>query len=138
MAGENKKKFALWIHPSVLERVGEAAPKDNCASQCKFIEKAVKFYLGYLAGQNALDTYAPILSSIIQSSVRACEDRLSRNMFKLAVEQAKLSHLFGAFHEVDEGVMRRLQAKCAEDVKHLNGLIRFEDAYRFQKVGNKE
>ena len=98
----------------------------------------MKFYLGYLAGQDALDTYAPILSSIIQSSVRACEDRLSRNMFKLAVEQAKLSHLFGAFHEVDEGVMRRLQAKCAEDVKHLNGLIRFEDAYRFQKGGNKE
>ena len=55
MAGENKKKFALWIHPSVLEQVGEAAPKDNCASQSEFIEKAVKFYLGYLAGQDALD-----------------------------------------------------------------------------------
>ena len=92
MAGENKKKFALWIHPSVLEQVGKAAPKDNCASQSEFIEKAVKFYLGYLAGQDALDTYAPILSSIIQSSVRACEDRLSRNLFKMAVEQAKLSH----------------------------------------------
>lgn len=48
MAGENKKKFALWIHPSVLEQVGEAALKDNCASQSEFIEKAVKFYLGYL------------------------------------------------------------------------------------------
>ena len=71
MAGENKKKFALWIHPSVLEQVGEAAPKDNCASQSEFIEKAVKFYLGYLAGQDALDTYAHFVQyhSVLCSSL---------------------------------------------------------------------
>lgn len=71
MPRENKKKFALWIHPSVLEQVGEAAPKDNCASQSEFIEKAVKFYLGYLAGQDALDTYAHFVQyhSVLCSSL---------------------------------------------------------------------
>ena len=132
MPGENKKKFALWIHPSVLEQVGEAAPKDNCASQSEFIEKAVKFYLGYLAGQDALGYLCADFVQYHSGLCSSCEDRLSRNMFKLAVEQAKLSHLFGAFHDVNEEVMRRLQAKCAEEVKHLNGLIRFEDAYKFQ------
>lgn len=133
-----KSKFTIYAEPEVFEQIKEVYAEDLCRSMNEFIVKSIRFYLGYLSGKNGLDTYAPILSSIIQSSVRACEDRLSRNMFKLAVEQAKLSHLFGAFHEVDEGVMRRLQAKCVEDVKHLNGLIRFEDAYRFQKDGNKE
>ena len=133
-----KSKFTIYAEPEVFEQIKEVYAEDLCRSMNEFIVKSIRFYLGYLSRKNGLDTYAPILSSIIQSSVRACEDRLFRNMFQLAVEQAKLSHLFGAFHEVDEGVMRRLQAKCAEEVKHLNGLIRFEDAYRFQKGGNKE
>ena len=133
-----KSKFTIYAEPEVFEQIKAVYAEDLCRSMNEFIVKSIRFYLGYLSGKNGLDTYEPILSSIIQSSVRACEDRLSRNMFKLAVEQAKLSHLFGAFHDVDEGVMRRLQAKCAEDVKHFNGLIRFEDAYQFQKEGNKE
>ena len=133
-----KSKFTIYAEPEVFEQIKAVYTEDLCRSMNEFIVKSIRFYLGYLSGKNGLDTYAPILTSVIHTAVRDCEERISRNMFKLAVEQAKLSHLFGAFHEVDEGVMRRLQAKCAEEVKHLNGLIRFEDAYRFQKDGNKE
>ena len=45
---ENKKKFALWMYPDTLEKVEEIYRKDNCASRSEFIEKAVKFYIGYL------------------------------------------------------------------------------------------
>jgi len=65
---ENKRKFPLWIHQSVLDKVSEALKKDNCNSQSEFIEKAVEFYLSYLSGKGGLNAYAPILSSIIKSA----------------------------------------------------------------------
>lgn len=34
---------------------------------------------------------------------------------------------------VDEEALRKLQAKCAEEVKHINGTISFEKAYEYQK-----
>lgn len=45
---ENKKKFALWIYPDTLEKVGKIYQQDNCDSRSEFIEKAVNFYIGYL------------------------------------------------------------------------------------------
>ena len=38
---ENKKKFALWIHPSSLEKVERLYQLDNCRSKSEFIEKAI-------------------------------------------------------------------------------------------------
>lgn len=132
MNKENKRKFALWIHQSVLDNIEAVYSKDNCRSQSEFIEKAVEFYLGYLSGQQGLDTYAPILSSVIHAAVRDCEERISRNVFKLAVEQAKLSNLTAAFHDVEDSIMRGLHHKCVNEVSHINGVLRFEDIYDYQ------
>ena len=80
MDKENKRKFPLWIHPKTLKLVIQAYPKDNCDSQSEFIEKAVLFYLSYLASEDGLTALVPILTSIVQSAVTACEERLARNI----------------------------------------------------------
>jgi hypothetical protein len=36
-------------------------------------------------------------------------------------------------HGVDEQALGKLQAKCAEEVKRINGAVRFEDAYQYQQ-----
>lgn len=43
---ESKRKFALYIRESTLEKVRKWYPLDDCASQSEFIEKAVQFYIG--------------------------------------------------------------------------------------------
>ena len=48
---EGKRKFALWIRESTLEKVRQWFEHDNCSSQSEFIEKAVLFYIGYLASE---------------------------------------------------------------------------------------
>ena len=35
-------------------------------------------------------------------------------------------------HGVDEEALKKLQAKCTDEVKRINGAVTFEDAYRFQ------
>ena len=52
---ENKRKFALWIHPSTLEKVDRLYALDNCKSKSEYIEKAVLFYSGYVTAQDGKD-----------------------------------------------------------------------------------
>lgn len=45
---QNKVKFPLWAYPETLKDVEVHYKNDNCKSQSEFIEKAIKFYIGYL------------------------------------------------------------------------------------------
>ena len=85
---EGKRKFALWIRESTLEKVRQWYDGDNCASQSEFIEKAVLFYVGYLASNNAGDYMPKIIISTLKGIVNESDNRISRILFKLAVEQA--------------------------------------------------
>ena len=58
---------------------------------------------------------------------------MARAMYKLAVETSKLSHVIAYSHEVDEGDLQKLHAKCVEEVSRINGTVLFEDAYRYQR-----
>ena len=42
-----KRKFALWIRPSLLEEVDSLYESDNCASRSEFMEKALRFYIAF-------------------------------------------------------------------------------------------
>ena len=57
---------------------------------------------------------------------------MARAMFKLAVETSKLSHVIAYSHGVDENALQKLQGKCVDEVKRINGAVNFEDAYEYQ------
>ena len=132
MPEENKRKFPLWIHPETLALVKEWYPKNNCQSQSEFIERAVRFYLGFLGAADSEDYLLRSLSSVISATVQSSEDRMARMYYKIAVELSKLSHAVAYSHSIDPRDLRRLQAECQNEVARINGAVRFEDAYRFQ------
>ena len=72
------------------------------------------------------------ISSVMHSTVKDSENRMARAMYKLAVETSKLSHVIAYSHGVDEEALRKLQAKCTDEVKRINGAVTFEDAYKYQ------
>ena len=69
---------------------------------------------------------------LYSSTTPDSENRMARAMYKLAVETSKLSHVIAYSHGVDEEALKKLQAKCTDEVKRINGAVTFEDAYRFQ------
>lgn len=75
----------------------------------------------------------PTIASVMHSTVKDSENRIARTIFKLAVETSKLSHVIAYSHGVNEEEMRKLQAKCSDEVKRINGSIMFEDAYIYQR-----
>lgn len=128
----NKEKFPLWAYPETLEEVGEVYEQDNCRSKSEFIEKAVKFYLGYLKQEKNVNYLSPRITSSVEAVIHGSEQRLSRNLFKIAVELGKISHTLAAANDVDEDTLHELHAMCVDEVRHINGCINFKNAVRFQ------
>ena len=130
--GCNKQKFALWAYPDTLEEVDKAYEGDNCKSKSEFIEKAIRFYLGYLKQEDNVSYLSPRITSSVDAVVHGSEQRINRNLFKIAVELGKLSHTLAAVNDVDEDTMQELHEMCLDEVRHINGVINFEKAVRFQ------
>ena len=132
MSFENKVKFALWAYPETLKNVEVHYKNDNCRSQSEFIEKAIKFYIGYLNEEDDINYLSPMITETVKAQIKGTEQRLSRLLFKVAVELGKLSHMTAAVNEVDDDTLNSLHAMCVNEVRKINGIIDYEDAAEYQ------
>ena len=48
---KNKKKYAYWMKPSMVEEMTEMLDTANATSKSDFVCQAVNFYIGYLHQQ---------------------------------------------------------------------------------------
>lgn len=130
---ENKKKFALWMYPDTLEKIGEIYREDNCESKSEFIEKAVNFYIGYLTSEDKKSYLPSVVTSTLKSIVAESDNRQNCMLFKLAVEIAIMQNLVASSQDIDRLALERLRGECVKEVKRLNGNFSFEDAVYWQK-----
>ena len=114
-----KRKFALWIRPSLLEEVDSLYQKDNCASRSEFMEKALQFYIGYLTCNHAQDYLADVIPSTVKGIVDESSNRMGRLLFKMAVEQAVTENILAAVCSVDQQDLSRLRGQCIEESAEL-------------------
>lgn len=130
---ENKKKFALWVYPDTLETVSELYRGDNCESKSEFIEKAIRFYAGYLTSEDKSGFLPTVVTSTLKSIVAESDNRQSRLLFKLAVELAMLQNVVAASQEIEPESLERLRGECVREVKRLNGGFSLNDAVTWQR-----
>lgn len=128
-----KIKFALRISPETQQLVKDLCPRDNCQSQNEFIEKAIRFYAGYVSGQEATAYLPPSLVAALRGTLQDSEGRTARLLFKLAVEISMMMNVLAAGMEISEEDLKKLRARCVADVKKTNGSISLADAVKFQK-----
>lgn len=130
-----KVKFPLYVFPETMKTVDILYKSDNCSSRTEFMEKAIRFYCGYLLQNKPelVDYLAPQLATLTEGIVKGTEQRLSRAMFKIAVELGAISHMLAAVHDIDDDTMIKLRAMCTDEVKRINGIINFEKAVRYQR-----
>lgn len=130
---KEKSHFSLFLSPKARQMVADSYKQDNCVSQSEFIEKAIRFYCGYINTTHA-ETYLPrILADIMEGKLTSLGDRMGSLLFKLAVEQAIADNILSYYTDINEGTLKQLRNKCAQDVMRTNGKISFEDALKFQK-----
>ena len=79
---------------------------------------------------------ATVLTSIIEAIIKGTENRMNRNLFKLAVETDMIAQLIAAGSQISSETLARLRSMCVENVRRLNGSISVEEAVRYQQEDN--
>lgn len=132
---DGKIKFPLYLFPETMDIVNMLYQHDNCKSKTEFIEKAVRFYCGYLLNKEhtATEFIAPQLAEITEGIVKGSEQKLSRAMFKIAVELGAVTHMLAALNNIEDETLFKLRQMCTDEVKRINGVINFEKAVRYQR-----
>ena len=132
--GEEKSKVrkAFYIEEDILEQVDSLLQQADVKSRNEFLNQALKFYIGYLTSAKIENYMLSSISSVTHATVKDSENRMARAMFKLAVETSKLANVIAYSQEIDEESMGKLHVRCMEEVKRINGAVKFEDAYEYQ------
>lgn len=128
-----KVRKAFYVEEELLGQVDALLPQADVRSRNEFVNQALRFYIGYLTSEKIENYMLTTISSVMHATVKDSENRMARAMYKLAVETSKLSHVIAYSHGVHEQALGKLQAKCAEEVKRINGVVRFEEAYQYQQ-----
>ncbi len=128
-----KDKYAFWLTPETKSEVARLYTEDNCTSQSEFVEKALRFYCGYVRTRDDQSYLPSILSDILEGTLGVMANRIGRLLFKQSVELGILSHIIAADTDVDQATLERLRGRCVNEVKKTNGQIEFKDILQFQR-----
>ena len=130
---DNKKRTAVWLTPGVIRRMDGWLEEDNCKSRGEFAEKALRFYMGYLATEDTSEYLSRALVDTLRGTLADNENRLRTLLFKLCVEVNMMGHTVAAHFRADPVNRRELRAYAVDEVLRTNGKIRFDDAIDLQR-----
>lgn len=131
--GSKKIKYAFHITPECMKAINEMYKKDGSSTRNEFIEHAVNFYIDFQKAGTLTNYLAPVIVRMVDAAVEVSEQRISRNLFKVAVELGKISHMVAATNDIDDETVESLHRMCVDEVRRINGVINYESAVRFQK-----
>lgn len=133
MSDENKKRTAVWLSPGVIRRMDSWLEEDNCSTRSEFIEKALRFYMGYLSTEDTSEYLSQALVDTLQGIVADNSNRLRTMIFKWCVELNMMGHTIAAHFRADPINRRELRAYAVDEVKRTNGQISFDRALDQQR-----
>ena len=133
MDEENRLKITLWLKPGIVRWMDGWLEEDNCKSRGEFAEKALRFYMGYLATEDTSEYLSRALVDTLRGTLADNENRLRTLLFKLCVEVNMMGHTVAAHFRADPVNRRELRAFAVDEVLRTNGKIRFDDALDLQR-----
>lgn len=132
-----KKQLTVWVQPETAEKVKEIYKQADCRSHSEFVERAIRFYAGYVTAKDKANYLPNMFLSNMRGIVRESDTRQNRMLFKIAVEMAMVENILANLNNFDPVAVERLRGACVEEVKGINGTLRFEDAVDWQGTWNK-
>ena len=124
---KNVTKTGISISPELLARCDASIALTNAQSRSEFICDAIEFYIATLQSGGYSKVLTPALESVIGSKIALSEDRISRMIYKLAVEIAMLNHLYAAAYNTEEDYIEWLRDHCKLEVAKVNGRMNLND-----------
>ena len=128
-----KQKLTILIQPKTLKRVDNWLEESNCRSRNEFVEKALRFYMGYLGAEDITEYLSEALVATLRGIIADNANRTNSLLFKCAVEQGIMAHTIAAHFRDTIEDRRALRGYVVDEVMRTNGQIKFEDAQDVQR-----
>ena len=118
-----------------MKNVESLYKSDNCSTKTEFMEKAFRFYCAHLMQNKPdhIEYLAPQIAHIVEGYIMGTEQRLSRAIFKLAVEVGAQSHILAAINDIEDTTLFKLREMVTDEVRRINGIINFESTVSYQR-----
>ena len=130
---KRSERTVVWLDSRLIPRMDGWLEADNCKNRSEFINKALRFYMGYLGSEDNTAYLSRALLTAIQGTMDDNANRLRSLIFKWCVELNMMSHFFFNDTATTEIYTRELRAFAVDEVKRTNGQVDFEDAVRRQR-----
>lgn len=127
---ENKHKHSMWLSDELWADVKDAYRDDSCSTLNQFVEKGLRFYLGYLKAKDAGEYLPRVLAQTLDGKLGALGSRIGSLLFKLAVNDDMLTHVLAAGSEIDLAVLDKLRVQCVNETRQTHGVVDLKDALR--------
>ena len=94
-------------------------------SRNEFIRDAVEYYHEWLSRESSEKFLTPALESVFSAKLRDTEDRLSRILFKMAVEQNVLARIIleDGKYAYNEEFVEQIRRHAVRHLKETNGTV---------------
>lgn len=129
----SKTRVGFYIEKGLLDRCDALLKPADARSRNEFVSAAIRWYIGYLSAQDAVQILPTPITAAVSGALQSSENRVSRLLFKLAVEMSMMMNVVAAGADLDDVNLHRLRGKCVEDVKKSIGAINFDEVLRFQR-----
>ena len=125
---DKKVQITFRMDEETNQMIKAIYKQDNCFSQNEFIEKAVKFYISYIATENSSEFLNPAIFHAIKAAIKESESRTATNLFRLAVEMSVAMNILAEGMDIPTQHIREIRGHCIDTVKRQRGKYTFEDA----------
>lgn len=127
---KNATRIGLYIDTDLLARCDASIPLTDARSRSEFICDAIDHYIAVLNVKGSSNVLTPALESVIGGKIAGTEDRISRMIFKLAVEVSVQNHLTAGRYQFEDGYLEELRDYCTQEVASTNGRMNLADIAR--------
>ena len=133
MKNQNQKSSSgVMLTQAQWDRCDRLANEKGYRSRNAFLRDAVDFYCSWLEKEQSERFLTPALESVIGAKIRDSEERINRNLFKIAVDLDVLAKIVldedgGGY---DEDYLAELRRDSIREVSETNGSIKMEERFK--------
>ena len=84
----SKEQMTIRLYPETRRQMDGWLEESNSKNRNEFVEKALRFYMGYLGTENITEFLSDALVATLRGIVADSANRTNSLLFKCAVEQA--------------------------------------------------
>ena len=128
-----KGRYSLWLSNENIKKADMVYPLNRCKSRSEFIDRAIRFYCGYVESSIADDYIADVFVQTLFPKLDNMKKDLIKSVYNMALQLSMLIHFEATSCDYSDEELRQLRNKCIVDIKKAQGVIDFEKAIHYQR-----